>query len=54
MESLRALLETGVANTPDKIILSADGIELTWSGLRAQAAVSQPPWSAMASSHRIA
>jgi acyl-CoA synthetase (AMP-forming)/AMP-acid ligase II len=37
MESLRALLETGVADTPDKIILSADGIELTWSGLRAQA-----------------
>ena len=37
MESLRALLEAGVANAPDKIVLSADGVELTWSGLREQA-----------------
>ena len=29
MESLRALLEAGVANAPDKIVLSADGVELT-------------------------
>lgn len=36
MESLRALLEAGVANAPDKIVLSADGVELTWSGLREQ------------------
>jgi acyl-CoA synthetase (AMP-forming)/AMP-acid ligase II len=34
MESLRALLEAGVANTPDKVVLSSDGVELTWSGLR--------------------
>src|SRR5258708_33400556 len=35
--SLRALLEAGVAKAPDKVILSADGVELTWSGLREQA-----------------
>jgi acyl-CoA synthetase (AMP-forming)/AMP-acid ligase II len=37
MESLRALLEAGVASAPDKAIVSADGTELTWSGLREQA-----------------
>ena len=37
MESLRALLEAGVASAPDKAIVSADGAELTWSGLREQA-----------------
>jgi acyl-CoA synthetase (AMP-forming)/AMP-acid ligase II len=37
MESLRALLEAGVANAPHKVVLSSDGVELTWSGLREQA-----------------
>ena len=35
--SLRALLEAGVANTPDKVVISADGVELTWSRLHEQA-----------------
>jgi long-chain acyl-CoA synthetase len=37
MESLRALLDAGVANAPDKVVLSADGVEVTWSMLREQA-----------------
>jgi len=35
--SLRALLEAGAAKTPDKVVVSADGIELTWSRLHEQA-----------------
>ena len=31
--SLRALLEAGVAKAPDKVMISADGVELTWSRL---------------------
>jgi acyl-CoA synthetase (AMP-forming)/AMP-acid ligase II len=37
MQSLRALLEAGVANAPDKVVLSSDGVEVTWRGLREQA-----------------
>ena len=37
MESLRALLEAGVASAPDKVVVSADGAEMTWSGLHEQA-----------------
>ena len=36
-ESLRALLEAGVADSPDKIVICADGVELTWSALGRQA-----------------
>src|SRR5258707_11911190 len=35
--SLRELLEAGVEKAPEKVVLSADGVELTWSGLRQQA-----------------
>jgi long-chain acyl-CoA synthetase len=35
--SLRALLEVGVEKAPAKVVLSADGVELTWSRLREQA-----------------
>jgi acyl-CoA synthetase (AMP-forming)/AMP-acid ligase II len=35
--SLRALLEAGVEKVPEKIVLSADGVEITWAMLRAQA-----------------
>jgi len=35
--SLRALLEAGVANAPDKVVISADGAELSWSRLHDQA-----------------
>jgi acyl-CoA synthetase (AMP-forming)/AMP-acid ligase II len=34
--SLRALLETAVAKTPDKVAISAEGVELTWSRLHEQ------------------
>src|SRR6266481_5889131 len=35
--SLRELLEAGVEKAPEKVVLSADGVDLTWSGLREQA-----------------
>lgn len=35
--SLRALLEAGVANAPDKVVISADGAELSWARLYNQA-----------------
>src|SRR5258708_39969998 len=35
--SLRALLEAGVAKAPEKVVISADGAELTWSRLHDQA-----------------
>ncbi|MES2198448.1 MAG: long-chain-fatty-acid--CoA ligase [Pseudomonadota bacterium] len=35
--SLRALLMAGVANAPDKVVVSADGAEFTWSRLHEQA-----------------
>jgi acyl-CoA synthetase (AMP-forming)/AMP-acid ligase II len=35
--SLRALLESGVETAPGKVILSADGVDLTWSQLHEQA-----------------
>src|ERR1700730_7299107 len=35
--SLLALLEASVARTPDRVAISADGVELTWSGLHEQA-----------------
>jgi long-chain acyl-CoA synthetase len=35
--SLRALLEAGVADAPDKVVIGADGAELTWSRLHDQA-----------------
>jgi long-chain acyl-CoA synthetase len=35
--SLRALLEAGVEKAPEKVVVSADGVELSWSGLREQA-----------------
>src|SRR4030081_825050 len=35
--SLRALLEAGVEKAPEKVVLSADGVELTWAGLHEQA-----------------
>ena len=35
--SLRALLEAGVANAPEKVVIRADGAELTWSRLHDQA-----------------
>ena len=35
--SLRALLEAGVAKAPDKVVISADGAELTWSCLHDRA-----------------
>jgi acyl-CoA synthetase (AMP-forming)/AMP-acid ligase II len=35
--SLRELLEAGVEKAPEKVVLSADGVDLTWSGLRQQA-----------------
>jgi acyl-CoA synthetase (AMP-forming)/AMP-acid ligase II len=35
--SLRALLEAGVAKAPEKVVISADGVELTWSRLHEQA-----------------
>src|SRR5258705_13829575 len=34
--SLRALLEAGVAKAPDKVVISADGAELTWARLHNQ------------------
>jgi len=37
MGSLRALLEAGVAKAPEKVVISADGVELTWSRLHEQA-----------------
>src|SRR6266436_5691752 len=37
MGSLRALLEAGVARAPEKVVISADGVELTWSRLHGQA-----------------
>jgi acyl-CoA synthetase (AMP-forming)/AMP-acid ligase II len=36
-ESLRGLLEAGVAKAPDKVVISADGAELSWSRLHYQA-----------------
>jgi acyl-CoA synthetase (AMP-forming)/AMP-acid ligase II len=35
--SLRALLEAGVAKAPDNVVISADGVELSWSRLHGQA-----------------
>jgi acyl-CoA synthetase (AMP-forming)/AMP-acid ligase II len=35
--SLRALLEAGVADAPDKVVISAVGAKLTWSRLQEQA-----------------
>jgi len=35
--SLRALLEAGVTKAPDKVMISADGAELSWSRLHDQA-----------------
>jgi acyl-CoA synthetase (AMP-forming)/AMP-acid ligase II len=35
--SLRALLEAGVAKAPDKVMIRADGVELTWSRLHDRA-----------------
>ena len=35
--SLRALLEAVVAKAPEKVVISADGVELTWSRLHEQA-----------------